>query len=319
MRKTRRNRLTISNGLGSCRAARAKQPGAKVTRRGIAAWLVLGLCASLWAAPANAQLIDPQGSMILSVLREISFKHQLGLDEQRRQTAKLVQQLKQFYDSYTLLRQDFEFTQSLYRDFQSIKNMRITNSFAVSNFILNGDRFDYWFPNTAQELSRSTMDTDALLHNADALRRVYDSFALSTQDEEAPKDAELRRQNALIGQEAFSRALLQQALRDKKLAQSYDSMAVELYHQVINAKNKYTEAERTQLLVESVKLRDLSNQHYEKYLKLSQEVNANELNMYDQKLEYLRSKTNWRNLKKEVNKISRIRYGFFDITPVQFK
>ncbi|RMD96966.1 MAG: hypothetical protein D6814_10400, partial [Calditrichaeota bacterium] len=198
-------------------------------------------------------------------------------------------------------------------------NMRITNSFAVSNFILNGDRFDYWFPNTAQELSRSTMDTDALLHNADALRRVYDSFALSTQDEEAPRDAELRRQNALIGQEAFSRALLQQALRDKKLAQSYDSMAVELYHQVINAKNKYTEAERTQLLVESVKLRDLSNQHYEKYLKLSQEVNANELNMYDQKLEYLRSKTNWRNLKKEVNKISRIRYGFFDITPVQFK
>ena len=269
----------------------------------------------LFAFPVNAQFFDPQGGMILNVLREISLKHQLGLEEQRLQTAKMVQQLKQFYDTYTVLRQDAEFTQSLYRDFKAIENMRLNNSFALSNFILNADRMDYWLPSTSQDINRSAMDTQALLNNADELRRTYESFALSTQADEAPKDAETRRENAMIGQEAFSQALFEHALRSQQMAKTYDSMAVELYRQVTNSRNKYTEAERTQLLLESVKLREMSNSYYEKYLKLSQDAHTNELNMYDQKMDLLRSKVNWKAMKNQVNKTSKIRYGFFDISP----
>jgi hypothetical protein len=253
--------------------------------------------------------------MILNVLREISLKHQLGLEEQRLQTAKLVQQLKQFYDTYTILRQDVEFTQSLYRDFKAIENMRLNNSFAVSNFIINADRLNYWLPSVSADLDRSVMDTQSLLNNAEELRRTYESFAVSTQAEEAPKDAETRRENALIGQEAFSKALFEHALRSQQLAMTYDSMAVELYRQVTNSRNKYTEAERTQLLLESVKLREMSNSYYEKYLKLAQDAHSNELNLFDQKLDLLRSKANMKALKNQVNKTSKIRYGFFDISP----
>jgi len=277
--------------------------------------LLFAACFLPFAFPAKAQFFDPQNGLILSVLREISFKHQVGLEEQRLQTAKMIQQLKQFYETYTLLRQDVEFTQSLYRDFKAIENMRINNTFAVSNFVLNADRLNYWFPTTSQDIGRSAMDTQALLNNADELRRTYESFALSTQDKEAPQDAETRRANALIGQEAFSKALFEQALRSQQLAKTYDSMAVELYRQVKNSGNKYTQAERTQFLLESVKLRDKSNEYYEKYLKMAQDAHNTELNMYDQKLDLLRSKANWKAMKNQVNKTSKVRYGFFDITP----
>jgi len=277
-------------------------------------WLLITVCCLLITAPLRAQFFDPQSGMILNVLREISLKHQLGLEEQRIQTAKMVQQLKQFYDTYTVLRQDVEFTQSLYRDFKAIENMRVNNSFALSNFILNADRFDYWLPSTTQDINRSVMDTQSLLNNAEELRRTYESFALSTQADEAPRDAETRRENAIIGQEAFSQALFEHALRSQQMAKTYDSMAVELYRQVVNSKNKYTEAERTQLLIESVKLREMSNSYYEKYLKLSQDLHTNELNMYDQKMDLLRSKVNWKAMQNQVNKTSKIRYGFFDIT-----
>jgi hypothetical protein len=274
------------------------------------------LCATffaLCAVPARAQFFDPQSGMMLSVLREISFKHQLGLDEQRKQTAQMVQQLKQFYDTYTLLRQDVEFTQSLYRDFKAIDNMRLNNSFAVSNFIINADRLNYWFPGATQDISRSALDTEALLSNADELRRTYESFALSTQDDEAPNDAETRRANAIIGQEAFSKAIFEQALRSQQMAKTYDSMAVELYRQVKDSRNKFSQAERTQFLLESVKLRELSNSYYEKYLKMAQDAHNTELNMFDQKLDLLRSKTTWKTMQNQVNKTSKIRYGFFDI------
>ncbi|MDZ7359399.1 MAG: hypothetical protein ONB46_01555 [candidate division KSB1 bacterium] len=277
--------------------------------------LLMTVYCSLLAAPANAQFLDPQGGMILNVLREISLKHQLGLEEQRMQTAKMVQQLKQFYDTYTLLRQDVEFTQSLYRDFKAIDNMRLNNSFAISNFIINADRLNYWFPGTTQDISRSALDTQALLSNADELRRTYESFALSTQDNDAPQDAETRRANAMIGQEAFSKALFEQSLRSQQMAKTYDSMAVELYRQVKDSRNKFTEAERTQLLLESVKLREMSNSYYEKYLKLAQDAHNTELSMFDQKLDLLRSKANWKAMKNQVNRTSKIRYGFFDITP----
>jgi hypothetical protein len=277
-------------------------------------WLLITVYCLLITAPASAQFFDPQGGMILNVLREISLKHQLGLEEQRIQTAKMVQQLKQFYDTYTILRQDVEFTQSLYRDFKAIENMRLNNSFALSNFILNADRLNYWLPGTTQDVTRSAMDTQTLLNNAEELRRTYESFAVSTQAGEAPKDAETRRENALIGQEAFSQALFEHALRSQQMAKTYDSMAVELYRQVVNSKNKYTEAERTQLLLESVKLREMSNQYYEKYLKLSQDAHTNELAMYDEKMDMLRSKVNWKTMQNQVNKTSKIRYGFFDIS-----
>jgi hypothetical protein len=280
----------------------------------LATWRLLFAVGFLpFAFPARAQFFDPQSGMMLSVLREISFKHQLGLEEQRRQTAQMVQQLKQFYDTYTLLRQDVEFTQSLYRDFKAIDNMRLNNSFALSNFIINADRLNYWFPGVTQDVSRSALDTEALLSNADELRRTYESFALSTQDNEAPKDAETRRANAIIGQEAFSKALFEQSLRNQQMAIMHDSMAVELYRQVRNSRNKFTEAERTQLLIESVKMRDKANEYYEKYLQLAQDAHSTELNMFDQKLNLLRAKTNWQTMRNQVNKTSKIRYGFFDI------
>jgi len=287
----------------------------KSKKKKVTCQLLFAVCFLLFAFPARAQFIDPQGGMIINVLREISLKHQLGLEEQRMQTAKMVQQLKQFYDTYTLLRQDVEFTQSLYRDFKAIDNMRLNNSFAISNFILNADRMNYWLPGTSQDINRSVMDTQALLNNADELRRTYESFALSTQDNGAPQDAETRRANAIIGQEAFSKALFEQSLRSQQMAKTYDSMAVELYRQVKDSRNKFTEAERTQLLLESVKLRELSNSYYEKYLKLAQDAHNTELNMFDQKLDLLRSKTNWKAMKNQVNRTSKIRYGFFDITP----
>jgi len=276
--------------------------------------MLFGVFFLLFAFSARAQLFDPQSGMIINVLREISLKNQLGLEEQRIQTAKMVQQLRQFYDTYTVLRQDVEFTQSLYRDFKAIENMRLNNSFAISNFILNADRLNYWLPGTTQDLNRSAMDTQTLLNNADELRRTYESFAISMQADEAPKDAETRRENALIGQETFSQALFEHALRSQQMAKTYDSMAVELYRQVVNSKNKYTEAERTQLLLESVKLREMSNSYYEKYLKTSQDLHTNELNMYDQKMDMLRSKVNWKAMQNQVNKTSKIRYGFFDIS-----
>jgi hypothetical protein len=264
--------------------------------------------------PAKAQFFDPQSSIILGVLREISNKSQLGLAEQRIQTARMVEQLKQFYDTYTLLRNDVEFTQSLYSDFQAINNLGLSSSFAITNLILNGDRINYWLPSTTQQAERSVMDSEALLKNADELRKTYDSFAVSTLEAEVPENAEQRLENAYETQEAFSRALFEQGLRSQKLAVTYDSLASELYRQVINEKNKFTEAERTQLLLESVKLRAMSNSAYEKYLELMQKVQNDELAMRDEKLGYLRSKANWKTLQTEANKISKIRYGFFDIT-----
>ncbi len=296
------------------RGAKSVERRAKSALRPTLFALRFGFCALLFAIPARAQFIDPQGGMIINVLREISFKHQLGLEQQRLQTAKLVQQLKQFYDTYTLMRQDVEFTQSLYRDFKAIDNMRVNNSFAVSNFILNADRLNYWLPSTAQDINRSAMDTQALLSNADDLRRTYDSFAVSTQDEEAPKDAATRRENAMIGQEAFSRELFAQALRNQQMAKTYDSMAVELYRQVRDSRNKFTEAERVQLLLRSADMKDKANAHFEKYLELAQNAHTNELNMFDQKMDMLRSKANLKAMQNHVNKISKIRYGFFDIS-----
>lgn len=281
--------------------------------------LLCALLFALSAAPAKAQFFDPQSSVILGVLREISNKHNLGLAEQRLQTAKLIEQLKQFYDTYTILRQDVEFTQSLYRDFQAIENMRLSNTFAITNLILHGDRLNYWLPSTTQQAERSVMDTDALLRNANALRKTYDSFAISAEEETVPEDADDRLAIAYKTQEAFSRALFEQGLRNQRLAATYDSLASELYRQVVNSRNKFTQAERTQLLLESVKLRNMSNTAYEKYLEIMQQVQNNELAMRDEKLSYLRSKVDWKALQSEAKKVSKIRYGFFDIThgPVQ--
>jgi hypothetical protein len=264
--------------------------------------------------PTKAQFFDPQSSIIVGVLREISNKHQLGLAEQRIQTAKMVQQLKQFYDTYTLLRQDIKFTQSLYRDFQAIENMRLDNSFAITSLILHGDRVNYWLPSTAQHVERGVLETDALLRNADALRKTYDSFAVSAEAEAAPEDAEQRLANAYQTQEAFSRALFEQALRNQRRALQYDSLAADIYRQVVNDQNKFTQAERMQLLLQSYEWRDKSNTAYENYLELVQQVQNNELALRDEKLSYLRSKANWKILQSQANKVSKIRYGFFDIT-----
>lgn len=269
--------------------------------------------------PAQAQLIDPNNTLILNTLREIATKHALTLDEQRLQTAKMVQQLRQFYDTYTLLRNDIEFSQSLYRDFKAIENLDLTNSYAVSNFIINGDRPDYWFPSVSSDVNMAAMDVEALISSSKRLKETYESFALSVNDEKEPIDAEQRRHNALVGQQAFSQAMFEYALKCQVLAKTYDSLAVELHRQITNQENKYTAAERTQLLLEAVKLRDQSNQYYEKYLELSQKSHENELNMYDEKLNYLRSKVNWKALKNEVNRTSKIRYGFFDIIRAPFE
>ncbi len=88
------------------------------------------------------------------------------MDEQRIQTAKMIQQLRQFYDTYSLLRNDIEFSQSLYRDFKAIENLDLTSSYAVSNFIINADRFDYWFPSVTSDLSMTSMDVEALINNS---------------------------------------------------------------------------------------------------------------------------------------------------------
>ena len=286
--------------------------------------LILSLCAimiflNLPVRQAQAQFIDPNNTLILNTLREISTRHFFALEEQRMQTAKLVQQLRQFYDTYTLLRNDIEFSQSLYRDFKALENLDLTRTYSMSNFILNADRLNYWLPSTTGEMSRATMDVEALIHNSDELKRTYESFALSVNDEKAPDDAELRRQNALVGQQAFSQALFEHALKCQVLAKTYDSLAVELHNQVISQSNRYTPAERTQLLLETVKLRDLSNSYYEKYLELSQKVHDDELKMYDEKLNILRSKVNTKALKNQINRTSRIRYGFFDIIPAPFE
>jgi len=302
------HRITFSRGPAPRRAIRS----ARV--------LFAAVCTAVFfaaAAPVSAQLFDPQSSMIIGVLREISAKHQLGLQQQRIQTAKLVEQLKQFYDTYTLLRQDFDFTQSLYRDFQAVQNLQTNTLFGTTNFILNADRLDYWFPNTSQELGQTIMDSDNLLNNFEALNRTYDSFSVAAGAEAPPKDAELRRLNALMGEEAYSKMLYQHALRSKHMAFTYDSLATQLYNQVINDRNKFTEAERTNLLVESAKLRNMSNNYYEKYLELSKQARKDELGMYDEKMGLLRSKVNWKILRKQANKESKIRYGFFDITPAK--
>ncbi len=268
---------------------------------------------------AHAQLIDPNNTLILNTLREIATKHALTLDEQRIQTARLVQQIRQFYDTYSLLRNDIEFSQSLYRDFKAIENLDLTNTYAVSNFIVNADRFDYWFPSLTGDVNMATMDVEALINNSRRLKETYESFSLSVNDEEEPIDAEQRRHNALVGQQAFSQALFEYALKCQVLAKTYDSLAVELHRQVNSQENNFTAAERTQLLLEAVKLRDLSNSYYEKYLEHNQKAHESELNMYDEKLNYLRSKVNFKTLKNQVNKTSKIRYGFFDIIRAPFE
>ncbi len=291
-----------------------KAPKLKTQLKNIA---VLSCCALLLllTKPAHAQFfLDPSTSLMLSTLREISLKHQLGLEEQRRQTAQMVQQVKQFYDTYTLLRNDLEFTQSLYNDMQAVKNLDFNNTFAVSNFIINGDRLDYWLPSTTSDLAHSTQDLRAFAGNAEAMQQIYESFAVSTKRDEIPTDLAAREHNALLGQEVFSQALLEYAIKSQQMAKTYDSMAVELQRQVMNNKNKYTEAERTQLLLEAVKLRENSNVYYEKYLKLSQEAHTNELNMYDKKLSHLNKKFDWKTLKDQANRTSKVRYGFFDIS-----
>ncbi len=284
--------------------------------------LIIGIIlflSSIIFQQVHAQLIDPNNTLILNTLREIATKHALTLDEQRLQTAKMVQQLRQFYDTYTLLRNDIEFSQSLYRDFKAIENLDLTNSYAVSNFIINGDRLDYWFPSATGDVNMASMDVEALISNSKRLKETYESFALSVNAEEAPNDAEQRRHNAMVGQQAFSQALFEYSLKCQVLAKTYDSLAVELHRQITNQENKYTAAERTQLLLEAVKLRDQSNQYYEKYLELSQKAHESELNMYDEKLNYLQSKVNWKTLKNEVNRTSKIRYGFFDIIRAPFE
>ncbi len=268
---------------------------------------------SALVTPARGQFFDPNNALILKTLQEISARHYLTLEEQRRQTAQMTQQLRQFYDNYTLLRSDVEFSQSLYRDFKAIENLDLLSSYSTSNFILNADRPDYWLPSMTGEMSRAAMDAEAVLNNSAELQRTYESFALSVNDEQEPKDVQQRRQNAMAGEQAYSQALFEYALKCQVLSKSYDSMAVALTNQVQNEQNKYTAAERTQLLLESVKLRDLSNQYYGKYLELSQKAHGNELNMFDEKLGQIRSKESWKELQRQANKTSRVRYGFFDI------
>lgn len=282
--------------------------------------ICLGLLGLMWGSqPVQAQLFDPQNSLILNTLREIAMKHNFALEEQRYQTAKLVQQLRQFYDTYTLLRSDVEFSQSLYRDFKALENLDLTRSYSLSNFIINGDRLDYYFPSVSRDVNMAAMDAEALVKNVDQLKKTYESFALSVDDNQVPNDAEQRRHNALAGQQAYSEAMFEYAMKCQILAKTYDSLAVELNQQIMNRSNQYTTAERTQFLLEAVKLRDLSNSYYEKYLNLSEKAHENELNLYDEKLNYLQSKVNWKALKNQVNATSKIRYGFFDLVPAPFK
>ncbi|MBN2008759.1 hypothetical protein JW960_05400 [candidate division KSB1 bacterium] len=271
------------------------------------------------SSQAFGQFVEPNSVLILNTLRDISVKHQFALQEERLQTAKLVQQIQQFYDTYTLLRNDIEFSQSLYRDFKAIDNLDMTTSYTLSNFIINSDRLNYWFPNLSGDVNRSTFDIESLLNNSEQLKQTYESFALSVNDETAPEDAELRRQNAMAGEQFYSQALFEYALKCQVLAKTYDSLAVELYKQVANKRNNFTQGERAQLMVESVKMRDLSNSYYEKYLTYSEQTHKNELNMYDEKLNMLRSNANLEILKNQINKTSKIRYGFFDIVSTPFQ
>ena len=263
---------------------------------------------------AQAQFFDPNTSLILGTLREISLKHNLGLQEQRMQTAQLVQQVKQFYDTYTLLRNDLEFTQSLYQDMKSAQDLDLSNAYAVSNFIINGDRVNFWLPRTSSDVNRTALDAEALLGNARELERIYDSFAISTQDDEVPSDIVQRRENALLGQDAFSRALVEQAIRDQQLAKDYYNEAIKLRTLALDPENKFTEAERTQFMIEALKLQEKSNAYYEKYLKLSQEAHTNELEQFDRKMDFLGKRFTWKALKSHINQTSKIRYGFFDIS-----
>ena len=219
--------------------------------------------------PAKAQFLDPNNIMILNTLRDISVKNHLSLQEQRIQTAKMVQQLQQFYDSYTLLRNDIEFSQSLYRDFQAVESLDLTQSYVLSDFILNADRPSYWLPSTTNNVNRTGMSTEGLLNNYDELQKTYESFSISINDEKTPDDAAQRRHNAMAGQQAYSQMLFEYALKCEVLAKTYDSLATELQKQVTSQSNRYTPGERTQLMVEAVKLRDLSNSYFEKHLALS--------------------------------------------------
>ncbi len=268
---------------------------------------------------ASAQFLDPNNTLILNTLREISARHNMALGEERAQTAKLVQQLRQFYDTYTLLRNDIEFSQSLYRDFKAMENLDLTQSYALTNFIINGDRADYWFPSLSGDLTRAAMDAQALLNNGEALQQTFESFSVSVNEGSVPLDIEQRRHNALVGNEVFSQAMFEYALKCRVLANTYDSLAVELHEQIMDRKNQFTSAERTQLLVESVKLRDLSNSYYEKYLDLTRQAHDNELNLYEEKVKRLRASDNWKQMRKQVNSISKIRYGFFDLVTAPFE
>lgn len=265
-------------------------------------------------AQASAQFFDPGNSLIMNMLRQISVQHNLGLQEQRLQTAHMVEQLRTFYDTYSLLRRDIEFSQSLYNDMTNIGNLDLTNTYAIRDMIINGDRVNYWFPTTSTDINQSAMDAQALIGNAAELHRIYESFALSVDSEQIPNDMEQRRQNALKGEEYFSKALIEQAIRSQMLAKTYDSLAVELNSQARDPNSRFTEAERTQFMIEAVKLKELSNSHYEKYLKLSQDAYDSELKHFKDKAGMINGRLDWQALKSRVNSKSKIRYGFFDIS-----
>ena len=282
---------------------------------------ILAILFSVFAAnqPLKAQFFDPNNIMIINTLRDISVKNHLALQEQRIQTAKMVQQLQQFYDSYTLVRNDIEFSQSLYRDFQAVGNMDLTQSYVASDFILNADRPSYWLPSTVNNMNRSAMSTEHLLNNYDQLQQTYESFSISINDEKTPDDAAQRRHNAMVSQQAYSQMLFEYALKCEVLAKTYDSLATELQNQVVAESNRYTPGERTQLMVEAVKLRDLSNSYYEKHLALTEKAHKKELDMFDEKVDFLEQKRSWSTLQKQVNKTSKIRYGFFDVINAPFE
>ncbi len=285
----------------------------------LATVLIVFVTLIAFSQPAKAQFFDPNNALILNTLRDISFKNHLSLQEQRLQTAKMVQQLQQFYDSYTLLRSDIEFSQSLYRDFKSVESLDLTESYVLSDFIINADRPSYWLPSTSNNLNRTIMSTDGLLNNFEELQKTYESFAISVTDDQAPDDAVQRRHNALVGQQAYSQMLFEYALKCEVLAKTYDSLATELQRQVSDQSNRYTPGERTQLMVEAVKLRDLSNSYYEKHLDLTEKAHKKELEMFDDKLNFLEKNRSWDTLKKQVNSTSKVRYGFFDLIKAPFE
>ena len=113
--------------------------------------------------------------------------------------------------------------------------------------------------------------------------------------------------------------LFEYALKCEVLAKTYDSLATELQRQVSDQSNRYTPGERTQLMVEAVKLRDLSNSYYEKHLDLTEKAHKKELEMFDDKLNFLEKNRSWDTLKKQVNSTSKVRYGFFDLIKAPFE